>query len=111
MIFCLTLRRLVASDQSAERMTCDPQVFPQESGLSSNSLRDKRAQEEVRRPPLDHCHSPLPAEGYCLGAAGFDGVVARGRTAAGAEGAEGTGAATPDEALYAATTACVTSVL
>ena len=56
-------------------------------------------------------------ESYCFGAAGFgvvvDGVEGRGRAAAGAgaDGADGTGAATPDEVLYAVTTACVTSVL
>ena len=49
---------------------------------------------------------------YCFGAAGFGVVVAgRGRAAAGADGAEGTGAAMPDEVLYAVTTACVTSIL
>jgi len=53
-------------------------------------------------------------ESYCFGAAGFGVVVeGRGRAAAGAgaDGADGTGAATPDEVLYAVTTACVTSVL
>src|ERR1700733_4796794 len=49
---------------------------------------------------------------YCFGAAGF-GVVGAGRgcVGAGADGAEGAGGATPDEVLYAVTTACVTSIL
>lgn len=47
--------------------------------------------------------------GYFFGAAACGAVVAgRGCVAA---GAEGTGAATPDEALYASTTALVTSVV
>ena len=48
---------------------------------------------------------------YCFGAG--RGAVVAGRAAAGraADGAVGGGAATPDEALYAVTTAWVTSVV
>ena len=52
------------------------------------------------------------SETYCFGAAGFGVVVGRGRAVVGAaDGPEGIGAATPELALYAVTTAWVTSVL
>jgi hypothetical protein len=51
-------------------------------------------------------------ESHCFGAEGFGVVVAgRGWVGAGADGADGTGGAMPDEVLYAVTTACVTSIL
>ena len=91
-------------------VTRDPQVFPQPR-LTTNAHGKAKM-----RPAASS--SPRSAESldrsYCFGAAGLGAVVdGRGRAAPGvdADGADGTGAATPDEALYAVTTACVTSVL
>src|SRR5213082_2827112 len=74
---------------------------------------------EVKKKLSEPSSSPLVGansgiESYCFGAAGFGAAVegcGRAAPGAAAEGAAGTGAATPDEVLYAVTTACVTSVL
>jgi hypothetical protein len=90
--------------------TRDPQVFPQPRVGNAHRPSDK-GKTRPAKPHLPHSTESRDRS-YCFGAAGFGAVVAGlGRVAAGADGAEGTGAATPDDVLYAVTTACVTSVL
>jgi hypothetical protein len=90
--------------------TRDPQVFPQLRVGNAHRPSDKGKTRPASL--IFPIRQNRVIGSYCFGAAGFGAVVAGlGRVAAGADGAEGTGAATPDDVLYAVTTACVTSVL
>jgi hypothetical protein len=91
----LTWRKPPIGDISIIVRNRDPQVFPQEHcGLCGAT-----GTKPKKRPAGGLSFDMLLNQDYCFGGVVVCGVVVCGRAADGADGADGTGAATPEEVL------------